>query len=198
MSVADNYEVKKITSVDDLIRVDIDWPFEGLTELEVWQQSEVTGVLKRYSLGEIAVTEGSDITGEYITVSNGFSESCSTYVGRKTSMTQVYTLAEGAALNPVAFIESLDKVVKLIQEQAGGYDQQSVSSLNPFEIQDKKARAGKVLAFDNNGDPDISISRDDLITLISGAPPALETMLDASDVQLTFTDSTNIEFATSV
>jgi hypothetical protein len=154
MSLPDDYEIVKITSSVASVKIYIPWSFDGVDELYVWYQNSVTGVVYYSENGDFTVTQDSDGGGVFILVENTESDPIDISIARETPKTQTYSLNEAEALNPVSLIEALDKMVKLLQEIALGYDDQFISSVNPFVIADKITRAGKLLKFDDNGDVD--------------------------------------------
>lgn len=155
MSVPDNYEIIQTTSTDAQIRVDIAWEYDSITELYIWQQDADTGVITYYNLGDFAVVEKSDGSGDYIEVENVSTSTALVNTARRSPLTQTYDLANSEALDPVALIEALDKAVKILQEQdalTGTPDRQAITSVNPFEYPDKQTRKLTYVSFDENGD----------------------------------------------
>lgn len=172
MSVPDNYQVISVTSSDAEIRVDIPWEYGDISELYIWQQDIDTGIVTYFNLGDFTVVEKSDGTGDYIEVQNVSTATAIVNTARSSAKTQTYDLLNSEPLDPVALIEALDKAIKLIQEQdaiIGTPDRQVITSVNPFEIPDKVARAGKLLSFDENGDVQFTTSDEALDTAIGYA-----------------------------
>ncbi len=173
MSVPNDYDIIVVTGSDAEIRVDIPWEYTNISELFVWQQDDVSGVVYYFNLGDFTVVENSDQTGKYILV-----EKIPSAVGavtintaRETPKTQTYDLVNSQPLDPVALIEALDKSIKLIQETSVEFapDNQIITSVNPFTIPDKVERAGKILAFDDNGDVNVTTSDEALDNAIASA-----------------------------
>ena len=154
MSLPDDYQVEKVTSALAEIKIYIAWDFDGVDELYVWLQNSVDGTVYYQELGDFTVTEDSDGGGVFILVENNQGVSVDVSVARTTPKTQTYSLNNGEALNPEALIKSLDKTVKMIQDESKGYDNQNITSVNPFVYPDKVSRADKISIFDSNGDPD--------------------------------------------
>lgn len=153
MSLPDNYEIIKVSSTNASVKVYIDWPFDGVDELYTWYQNSVTGEVFYQELSDFIVTVNQDGGGVYATIENTQTPtSIDISIARVTPKTQTYTLLDSESLNPVALIEALDKHMKLIQEIARGYDNQNITSVNPFSIPDKVTRANKIMRFDANGD----------------------------------------------
>lgn len=161
MSVPDNYQIIQTTSTQAQIRVDIDWDYDSITDLYIWQQDIDTGVITYFNLGDFAVVEKSDGSGDYIEVENVSTVTALVNTARRSPLTQTYDLLNSEALDPVALIEALDKSIKILQEQdaiTGTPNNQAITSVNPFTIPDKVARANGFLGFDENGDPIIDAS----------------------------------------
>jgi len=155
MSVPDNYEIIEVVSSNATIRVDIDWEYQSIDELYVWQQDSETGDIFYFNLGDFAVVEKSDGSGDYIEVENVSTSEAVVFTARSTAKTQTYELENSEPLDPVALIEALDKAIKLIQEnysQLGTPDKRAITSVNPFEIPDKQTRKLTYVSFDENGD----------------------------------------------
>ena len=155
MSVPDNYEIIQVVSSNATIRVDIDWEYQSIDELYVWQQDSATGDIFYFNLGDFAVVEKSDGSGDYIEVENVATAEAVVFTARNTAKTQTYELENSEPLDPVALIEALDKAIKLIQEnysQLGTPDKRAITSVNPFEIPDKQTRKLTYVSFDENGD----------------------------------------------
>lgn len=161
MSVPDNYQIIQTTSTDAQIRVDIDWDYDSITDLYIWQQDTDTGVITYFNLGDFAVVEKSDGSGDYIEVENVSTVTALVNTARRSPLTQTYDLANSEALDPVALVDALDKAIKILQEQDSitlTPDRQVITSVNPFDIPDKVTRAGKILSFDDNGDVQFTTS----------------------------------------
>lgn len=161
MSVPDNYEIIQTTSTDAQIRVDIDWEYDSITDLYIWQQDTDTGVITYFNLGDFAVVEKSDGSGDYIEVENVSNSTAIINTARRSPLTQTYDLLNSEALDPVALVDALDKAIKILQEQDAitlTPDRQVITSVNPFDIPDKVTRAGKLLSFDENGDVQFTTS----------------------------------------
>tara|TARA_R110002020_G_scaffold272789_3_gene487858 strand:- start:1350 stop:2735 length:1386 start_codon:yes stop_codon:yes gene_type:complete len=161
MSVPDNYEIIQTTSTDAQIRVDIDWQYDSITDLYIWQQDTDTGVITYFNLGDFAVVEKSDGSGDYIEVENVSTATALVNTARRSPLTQTYDLLNSEALDPVALVEALDKAIKILQEQDSitlTPDRRVITSVNPFDIPDKVTRAGKLLSFDENGDVQFTTS----------------------------------------
>ena len=154
MSLPDDYQIEKVSSASSSIKIYIAWDFDGVDELYVWLQNSVTGAVYYQELGDFTVTEDSDGGGVFILVENNQGVSVDVSVARTTPKTQTYDLSNGESLNPEALIATLDKTVKMIQDEAKGYDNQNITSVNPYVVPDKVSRAGKISIFDSNGDPD--------------------------------------------
>lgn len=154
MSLPDNYQVEKVSSALASIKIYIAWDFDGVDELFVWLQNTVDGTVYYQSLSDFTVTTDSDGGGVFILVENNQGVLVDVSVARTTPKTQNYDLSNGEALNPDALIATLNKTVKMIQEEAKGYDNQNITSVNPYVVPDKVSRAGKISIFDSNGDPD--------------------------------------------
>lgn len=158
MSVPDNYEIIEVVSSNATIRVDIDWEYQSIDELYVWQQDSATGDIFYFNLGDFAVVEKSDGSGDYIEVENVATAEAVVFTARNTAKTQTYELENSEPLDPVALIEALDKAIKLIQEnysQLGTPDKRAITSVNPFEYPDKQTRKLTYVSFDENGDLDL-------------------------------------------
>ena len=154
MSLPDDYEIITTTSTDASVKVYVPWTFDGVDELNVWYQNTISGVVYYLSNADFTVTTDSDGGGVFILIENTQgAEAIDISIARETPKTQTYSLNEAEALNPTSLIEALDKAIKLLQEVALGYDEQNITSINPFAIPDKVTRAGKIQAFDENGDP---------------------------------------------
>ena len=173
MSLPNNYEILTVTSSSASIRVDIAWDYDALSELYVWQQDNVSGTVYYFSNSDFTVTENTDGTGDYILVSKVASAtgSVTVNVARSTVRSQTYTLANSEPLDPVALIEALDKSMKINQEIGVTFapDKQVITSVNPFEIPDKVDRAGKILAFDEDGNVNVTTSDEALDNAIDYA-----------------------------
>ena len=154
MSLPDDYQIEKVSSASSSIKIYIAWDFDGVDELYVWLQNSVTGEVYYQELGDFTVTEDSDGGGVFILVENNQGVSVDVSVARITPKTQTYDLSNGESLNPEALIATLDKTVKMIQDEAKGYDNQNITSVNPYVVPDKVSRAGKISIFDSDGDPD--------------------------------------------
>jgi len=162
MSIPDDYEIIKVSSTDLSVKIYVSWAFDGVDELNVWYQDIITGVTYYSELGDFTVTSDEDGGGVFILVENNQPNTINISVARETPQTQTYSLNNTESLNPVALIEALDKAIKLIQEVSLGYDEQAITSINPFVIPDKVTRAGKVQTYDENGDPSFSTIDDAL------------------------------------
>jgi len=158
MSLPDDYQVEKVTSALAEIKIYIAWDFDGVDELYVWLQNSVDGTVYYQELGDFTVTEDSDGGGVFILVENNQGVSVDVSVARTTPKTQTYSLNNGEALNPEALIESLDKTVKMIQDESEGYDNQNITSVNPYVVPDKVTRANKICGFDDDGEFALIIS----------------------------------------
>ena len=175
MSIAADYEVIEVVSSDLVVRVEIPWPYDSVSQLFVLVQDSITGVVQTFEAGEFTVVEKSDISGDYIEVENNTGNPVIVSTARRTAQTQTYKLKDSEALNPVAFVESLDKAIKLIQEIAEGfsYSSQNITSVNPFVFPDFVTRANAIVGFDENGDLDLSVSLDDVRQIINADIGAL-------------------------
>jgi len=173
MAIPDNYSIIQVVSTDATIRVDVEWDFDSLAELYIWIQNNTDGTLYRYTDGDFVVTKGEDGTGVFLTVENptevdGVYSEVTVKTARLSPKVQNYDLKNNQALDAVALVEAFDDIVKMIQEIAVGYeyDQQAITSVNPFVIADKANRKGVFLAFDENGDIDLTIETDDIKALL--------------------------------
>lgn len=185
MAIPDNYSIIQVTSSDPTIRVDVEWDFDSLDELYIWVQDTVTGASYIYTNGDFIVTRGQDETGVFLTVENPTEDEGSynqvvVNTSRLSPRSQTYQLSNSQALDPEALISALDDIVKMIQEISVGYeyDQQAITSINPFVIADKATRAGVFLAFDENGDIDLTIETDDIKALLADFDTAVEAKVD--------------------
>ena len=154
MSLPDDYEIITTTSTDATVKVYVPWTFDGVDELNVWYQNTITGIVYYLGNGDFIVTTDEDGGGVFVLIENTQgAEAINISIARQTPKTQTYSLNEAEALNPTALIEALDKAIKLLQEVALGYDDQNITSVNPFVHPDKVTRADKIMSFDSNGDP---------------------------------------------
>ena len=154
MSLPDDYEIITTTSTDATVKVYVPWTFDGVDELNVWYQNTITGIVYYLGNGDFIVTTDEDGGGVFVLIENTQgAEAIDISIARETPKTQTYSLNEAEALNPTALIEALDKAIKLLQEVALGYDEQNITSVNPFVHPDKVTRADKIMSFDSNGDP---------------------------------------------
>ena len=179
--IANNYDIITVTSADSSIRVDVAWSYTSLGELYLWQQNNTTGDISFSNLSQFTVTINEDESGKYLLVQNIYGVEVTLKTARITAMAQLYTLANGGALNPGSLIQALDDVTKISQEISKGYEGQGITSVNNFEILDKVARANSILGFDENGAPNLSLSLSKLFNMSENMTQAT---LDEIDAQL--------------
>lgn len=120
MTQAANYEEKSASGSGTTIRVDVDWEWVNNTEIVASVVRDSDGLAKTTDDGDITATVATDESGDYVTVQNYWPGSAATaYVSRRTPQTQEYNpTTNPAALDVAALMAALDKIVRIIQEQA--------------------------------------------------------------------------------
>lgn len=191
-TLPDNYVPITAGTSAEFVKIYIEWEFL-ISQLFVWQQNDVTGVIKKESLGDFTIVEGDDGGGVFILVSNpDFEEddpAVTVYVFRQTPNTQEYNAAEGQRINPEGLTDGLNHVTKQVQENEqnrfAGLDPtlRPITSVNPFEIPDSVTREDTVMGFDDGGDLEL-LSLLQRTTDLLSALPAVSTAADTDSLQV--------------
>lgn len=162
MSQADNYTPQEVVGTTATLDVVLPWTFDGIDELEISQTDGSTTVTLDNNDFD-AFVDGQTVTVENFYESGNFT---TITVSRATKKTQEYTLSESNNLDSEAMNESLNKIVRMIQDTAFKTDVISdslsggdlaalllnvITSDNPFDIPTKENRQSVWMGFDENG-----------------------------------------------
>jgi hypothetical protein len=189
MGQADNYIPQSVIGTTATIDVVLPWTFDGISELIITQTDGVT-------TGEHSQNDfDAFVVGQTVTVENFFGDGNTTNVtvSRDTKKTNEFTQIETNPLDANALNESLNKIVRMIQDWAyktglivddsltgdiANLLATAITSDDPFDIPTKENRENVYFAFDKNGNilltvppgiapPDGPVDPDTFLTVVT-------------------------------
>lgn len=153
---ADSYSEVVLTSTATQVTAAIPWEYGNTkTSLAILQQDLTTGETRAFSEGGFTFVKSADGKELLIEQYTPFAGNSTIYtISRNTPIAQNYDGVLNTAINSVALAAQFDNQVRMIQDISVNADSNAIISVNPFPIADLVTRAGFILAFDANGDPE--------------------------------------------